>query len=51
MQVHGDIVLARDIKAIVLVGMRDNDANQRLLAVEFGRNFGVAVVLLPHYSP
>jgi hypothetical protein len=50
MQVHGDIVLARDIEAIVLVGMQDNAANERL-AVEFGRKFGVAVVLPSHFNP
>jgi len=48
--VHGDIVLARDIEAIVLVGMQDNDANERL-AVKFGRKFGVAVVLPSYFNP
>ena len=50
MQVHGDIVLARDVQAIVLVGMQDNAANERL-AVKFGRKFGVAVVLPSYFNP
>lgn len=44
MQVHGEIVLARDVEAIVLVGIDDHETGKDL-AVEFGRKFGVAVIM------
>ena len=49
MQVHGDIVLARDVEAIVLVG--EKDVAGRRLAAKFGRKFGAAVVQPSHLTP
>ena len=44
MQIHGDVLLNRDVEALVMVGPLDSDIVR--IAMEFGTKFGVAVIIM-----